>query len=284
MATKDQLAKARELLDLDVREVSLVDRPANLRPFLIVKRQTEDHLGEFEIEPSVVEWLEKVAVSPGAPTESIRALTAVLAGGEPVDPKQETKDQAEDQAVDQNATAAEPTAEPVTKTEPAAEPETVTEAEPAAEPVAKNEPMAEPDPDDQPMVVIKRDGSIHVSGQQVQKAKTFGKAKTATLQNAVSALAKLLGDVSEDALKAAMLPYSDPTKKVDTTKAVDPEQTNTADPIELITKAVASALEPITKRLDEIEKTRNPSQSVEGDGGTESRQTKVNKSIWAGVL
>jgi len=183
---------------------------------------------------------------------------------------------------------AEPEAKPA---EPAAEPETKPaepEAKPETEPVTKSEPAAEPDLDEEPAVVIKRDGSIHVAGQTVQKAKTFGKAKTATLQNAVQALAKLLGDVSEDALKSAMAPYMDPSKKVETTKAADTEPaaepTPAVNPAELITKAVATALEPIAKRLEEIEKTRNPSQSVEGDGGTDNQSTKVEKSIWAGVL
>lgn len=179
---------------------------------------------------------------------------------------------------------AKPAAEPEAKPEePAAEPE----VKPETKPVAKNEQTAESDPDDEPAVVIKRDGSIIVKGTTVEKAKTFGKGKTVALQNAVSALAKLLGDVSEDALKTAMSPFMDPTKKVDTTKAADAEPaaepTPAVDPSELITKAVSAALEPITKRLEEIEKTRNPSQSVEGDGGTDTT-TPVKKSIWSGIL
>jgi hypothetical protein len=316
MATKEQLKSARELLDLDVKEVSLVDKPANLRPFLIVKRQAESNLGEFEVEPSVVEWLEKMAGTPGAPTESIRALAAVLTGGNPVaDTKTETVDmikarhayevqilkagqgeETQEQLEQRQATeleevqkgAAEQSTETPPETPRAAKPETP----PAAAPVTKNDLPAEtppaaapePDPEEEPAVVIKRDGSIHVAGQQVQKAKTFGKGKTAVLQNAVSALAKLLGDVSEDALKAAMGPFGDPTKKVEK-NAGEPaaEPTPTVDPAELITKAVEAALEPVTKRIDEIEKTRNPSQSVEGDGGTD-KQTPVEKSIWSGIL
>ena len=310
MATQEQLKNARELLDLDVKEVSLVDRPANLRPFLIVKRQAENNLGEFEVEPSVVEWLQKMAGTPGAPTESIRALAAVLTGGTPMETvdmikarhahevevhkagqTEETQEQLEKRHAaeletvqkadaDNPAEPETPPAEPEEPETPPAEPEAPKD-KPATEPVAKNEP----DPDDEPAVVIKRDGSIIVKGTTVEKAKTFGKGKTAALQNAVSALAKLLGDVSEDALKAAMAPYMDPTKKVE--KKVDDsatEPTPAVDPTELITKAVATALEPITKRLDEIEKTRNPSQSVEGDGGTDKQSTQVEKSIWSGIL
>lgn len=295
MATQEQLKNARELLDLDVKEVSLVDKPANLRPFLIVKRQAENNLGEYEL-----------AGTPGAPTESI------LQGGTPMETVEMIKarhvyevavqkagqtEETEDQLKQRHETElqevqkgdgeapAEPEPKPEAETPPA-EPEEKPAEEPAAEPVAKAEPATEPDPDEEPAVVIKRDGSIHVAGQTVQKAKTFGKGKTVALQNAVSALAKLLGDVSEDALKAAMSPFMDPSKKVETTKAAtEPaaEPTPTADPAELITKAVASALEPITKRLDEIEKTRNPSQSVEGDGGTDSN-TKVQKGMWTGII
>jgi hypothetical protein len=316
MATKEQLKNARELLDLDVKEISLVDRPANLREFLIVKRQTENNLGEFEVEPSVIEWLEKMAGTTGAPTKSIKALAAALTGGTPMETVEMIKARHAYEAEIQKAGQTEESQEDLEKRH-AAELETVTKAdsttptepevkpeeaepEPAtSEPVAKNEPaaepelapsepLAEPDPEDQPMVVIKRDGSITVQGAQVQKAKTFGKAKTATLQNAVSALAKLLGDVSEEALKSAMAPYMDPTKKVEKNAGnaaeEPPEPKPTADPAELITKAVATALEPISKRLEEIEKTRNPSQSVEGDGGTDSKSTQVEKSIWSGIL
>ncbi len=118
MATKEDLKGARELVDLDVREVSLVDRPANLREFLVAKRM-EDNMGVFEteydggVDPSqvapglavtkakdagstkqeggqltddmkaavkeVMDWMKKAAKNPGAPTESIGKVAPLLA-------------------------------------------------------------------------------------------------------------------------------------------------------------------------------------------------------------
>jgi len=43
--------KGQEILDLKVREMSLVDKPAILREFLVVKRQQEENMGAFEPEP-----------------------------------------------------------------------------------------------------------------------------------------------------------------------------------------------------------------------------------------
>jgi len=40
----------RRILDVDVKEVSLVDRPANLRKFLVIKRLKEEEMGAFQAE------------------------------------------------------------------------------------------------------------------------------------------------------------------------------------------------------------------------------------------
>ena len=46
--------QTRRILDVDVREVSLVDRAANLRQFLVLKRLTEEDMGAFIDERSEV--------------------------------------------------------------------------------------------------------------------------------------------------------------------------------------------------------------------------------------
>lgn len=147
---------------------------------------------------------------------------------------------------------------------------------------------------DTDLVRISADGSVHVAGQTVQKARSFTNARTQALSGAVSAMVKLLGEVDEPALKAALaglkggdLPNSPgvdsqvrPTAP--TQKSADGGEGGDENPI---VAALSKALEPITKRLDEIEKTRNPSQSVEGDGGSDT-QTPVEKNggFWKGVL
>jgi len=48
--TENDKDNPRRILDVDVREVSLVDRAANLRKFLIIKRLKEEEMGAFQAE------------------------------------------------------------------------------------------------------------------------------------------------------------------------------------------------------------------------------------------
>lgn len=150
---------------------------------------------------------------------------------------------------------------------------------------------AEGDPEDQPMVVIKRDGSVHVAGQTVQKARSFTNARTEVLSSVVGSLAKLLGDVDDDALKKALgnlskgnLPNNATVDSQVRPTGVSKSADGDEGEANAIVEAIGKALEPVTKRLDEIEKTRNPSKSVEGEGGSDQQQTQVEKSFWHGVL
>lgn len=148
-------------------------------------------------------------------------------------------------------------------------------------------------------VVIKADGSVHVSGDavNVNKAKGFTSARTEALKGAVAGLAKLLGEVDEKQLKEALAGMGDgrfgnlpsnssvpsSVRPVGTTKSADGGEGEAEGLAEQIAAIVSKAVEPVTKRLDEIESTRNPSKSVEGDGGSDT-QTEVKKSLWDGVL
>jgi hypothetical protein len=109
-------ADAREILDLKAREVSIVDRPAIERTFLVVKRKQEDEMGAFatddggaathgtdeliekmawrqldesEIEKALPEdlrksigevskWLKTAAKAEGAPADAIKQVAAFL--------------------------------------------------------------------------------------------------------------------------------------------------------------------------------------------------------------
>ena len=77
----------RRILDVDVREVSLVDRAANLRRFLILKRLEEDEMTNFEKDPveiqkgdtnEVMEWLRKALEGDDAPTDEIKEVIKLL--------------------------------------------------------------------------------------------------------------------------------------------------------------------------------------------------------------
>jgi hypothetical protein len=82
VADRDE-AKTRRILDLDVKEVSLVDRPAIMRRFLITKRLEDGIMGNFEADnvtitkedrDLVVEWLEKQKEDGHAPAEIVDIL------------------------------------------------------------------------------------------------------------------------------------------------------------------------------------------------------------------
>lgn len=358
MATKTELKGARELLDLDVREVSLVDRPANLREFLVVKR-LEDPMGLYEsdystggVDPSQVApvFVRKNDAKPdnGSGDPAVEVAKQTTDGGDPVDVETITK-AVEGETVDMTKARhayevaalksgkGDEVEEALTKRQEA-ELEKAEELAKAAKAKADGDkakagddedgkgkkpafPGAKPfgkktettksadggngaadsadDGEGDQMVVVKRDGSVHVNGELVQKASTEPTTlRTAAVSAAVTALAKQLGELSDEELAKALeginkgkMPTSPkfrsgttaqgtkttkaPVHKVDNGDGGDEENP--------IVAAVQAALEPITKRLEEIEKTRTPSKSADGDGGTDTQQP-VAKSFWDGVL
>ena len=69
-----------------------------------------------------------------------------------------------------------------------------------------------------------------------------------------------------------------PSAVISLTKSIDELK-------EILTTKVSEVQEVakgLGERVEAIEKVRNPSQSVEDDGGTDTKETK--KSLWAGVL
>ena len=82
MATKKEISNARELIDLDVREVSIVDSPANLREFLTWKSAGGNPMGVFEADDDSsfdIEDVEKASAAINALPDA--AFAFVEAGG-----------------------------------------------------------------------------------------------------------------------------------------------------------------------------------------------------------
>lgn len=89
MANDEHLDKkdTREILDLKAREISLVDRPAILRTFLVVKRQQEDNMGAFDSTDGrgaddvveKMEWRDYEDVEKALPADLRSAITSSLA-------------------------------------------------------------------------------------------------------------------------------------------------------------------------------------------------------------
>ena len=157
-------------------------------------------------------------------------------------------------------------------------------------------------PTQKAMVQVMEDGSVLVAGQAVSKARHFTPERTDALASVVGSLVKLLNDVDPSAIKALEenaakggTPLKIPDMPKDTKVPSMVQPTGTGAPalamsvtksedgteFATIAKADLDKLLTVNERLEAIEKARAPSQSVEGDGGTE---TKVEKSLWAGVL
>lgn len=62
--------------------------------------------------------------------------------------------------------------------------------------------------------------------------------------------------------------------------------TKSLEELKDVLKTKLDEVQEVTKglgdRLETIEKTRNPSTSVEGEGGTDTQETQ--KSFWSGIL
>jgi hypothetical protein len=145
------------------------------------------------------------------------------------------------------------------------------------------------------VVQVMDDGSVIVAGQPVAK----NSAQVENLANVIGALTKDMGDEDRAALESALAKGGQPLKlgdlpkdaKVDsqvrpsgTGPGLGMKVTKSEDGTEYYAKAdVDEAIRKQDERITAIEKARAPSQSVEGDGGTEVK-TEKNASMWSGVL
>lgn len=316
MTTEQQQQKGREFLDLEVKEISLVDKPANLREFLTLKRKQEaDNMGAFQTN---YEGADPSEVGIETPIEKAKpeGLAADLVAVADLVDKTEGKDEAVAKALDPALKAAiqrvmgflgrVATGGLTMKSEVKK-----AEGEPAETPAAETPPP--------PIVAVMTDGAVHVEGEavDVEKAKGFTAARMGTVKQAATALLKLLKDIDADTLKGvigdvnkdqelptqasidsqvrpdaatAVAKAETPAKEepateaAPVTKAETPaeapakEEPTTAAPGELTVK-----LDDVCKRLDAIETARAPSKSAEPAQATQTAEP-VRKSFWQDVL
>lgn len=120
----------------------------------------------------------------------------------------------------------------------------------------------------------------------IQKAKAFTPKREAALKAAIETLTGLMKelmpkDIPQNTSPATTVPESPKygeSSVVDLTKMMGELKevlTSKLSEVQDVTKG-------LTERLETIEKTRNPSTSVEGEGGTDTNEVK--KSFWANVL
>lgn len=318
----DQVTKAkaaRRFLDLDVKEVSLVDAPANLSEFLVVKRLGGKDMSAFaadkedkgagtpspEGETEVVKMAD--AEGEGAASDASTDAGEGDAGGDAGDASTdageggETADVEVEKAIPKEITASIKSISAFMAKATDVDKGILSGALQKAfgkPPVKKTDTKKSEEVAPAPAVQVMEDGSVLVSGQPVVKAKGFTTQRTDAIKTVVSNLVNLLGDVDADVAKGLIADLTKALPKggsvpsavrpVPTSKSEDGEGGN-ADPVDvasIVQAAVEKAVAPVAERIEKIEKARAPSKSVDGDGKTDST-TDVQKNaggMWKGVL
>jgi len=301
--SEEENGKKRRIVDLDVNEVSLVDRPAIRRKFVVIKR-LEGEMGAFEMDPEVVEkndtstvldWLQKATDADDAPKEALAKVIELLQAvekAEPVKPEEDTE-KALPAGLKEAITAVVAWMKKMSKG-PGAPTEAIGRVAtflgkvgggeyPESKPADKVEPKPEPEEpkekSDDNLIVVKGDGTMVINPGVTKGRKAFTAERTDAIKASLIQLAGVLGEADGEALKAVVAAIKElPEGKVpdSAVRPVAPVQKSEAD-----TK-VLEALTDIKKRLDDIEKTRTPSK-----GGTPEVSEEVvekKEGFWNGLL
>ncbi len=299
--------KKRRIVDLDVEEVSLVDRPAIRRKFVIIKR-LEDEMGAFEMDPEVVEkndtgtvmdWLQKAAKGDDAPKEAIAKVIELLDAVEKAEPEKKPEEEDKEKVLPADLKEA-ITAVSAWMKKMSKGPGAPTEAigrvatflgkvaggkYPSPESAGKVEPKEEEDKNKSPtakveddnLVVVKADGTMVINAAVTKGRKVFTTERTNAMKEVMIQLASVLGEADGEALKAVLTAIKAlPEGKVPDS-AVRPVPTAKSESDGVVVKA----LEDIQKRLDDIEKTRAPSKGGDPEVSDEPVEKK-EAGFWGG--
>lgn len=263
----DGASGARRLVDLKVDEVSVVDRPAIQREFLIRKRveeqlmdipntkePTADSASPTEVENAETDTSETPAASGNAPTPSSpeRSAPGKTSEQEPEGDKTMTK--SKDDELDE---------------------------QPKQKALSLDESNASA------FIQVDEDGQLHFV---TKSGKAFTARRTRALSEASTKLLGMLKEVDEEAFKSMVQQFvgkempRDPgfesgVRPVPTKKSAEPAE----DTRPAWAKEIVKQLTTQNERLEAIEKARSPSTSVDAAGGTDDPK-KVEKSLWSNVL
>lgn len=289
--------KPRRILEVDVKEVSMVDRPANLRRFLVIKRiEEEEGMSNFEDEKITKAEEEMTAEEKKAKAAAEEEMTAEEKKAK-AEEEEMTAEEKEAQAKkEKTAKAANPKAVAGMlsgiKGLPKAAADEVISALQAMKAVKQEEEEMEDEEkkekttkSEAPVLVIHADGQIDVGESALQKRLQFTSGRTKALTDAASTLAKLVAEVDPDAAKSIMAAMKELPSNAKVPSAVKPTGVGSVkkdEGSEELTKALATIAD-LTKRLEKVEKTRAPSKSIDEDGGTDEEVTK-SEGTWTGVL
>jgi hypothetical protein len=255
----------RRFVDLKVKEVSLVDSPANEQEFIVIKRLDQEEVdmaGNNQEATKAEQAPVKVEASEAAVAKTAEAGTTEKVTIEVTKANNDAMQKALEQV---NALVAS-----VASVAKAAS------AQPETAPVASS--AVEKSAGEKAPVVAPQATPAPTTEAQVDKSKAFTPSRVESLKGVVDSLQKLLNEISPQ--ESASSGTTGTTKSA----ASSDELAKTVTTLgETVTKAIIQMAEvnkSLTGRLEAIEKTREAPKS-ETEGGTE---TKTQKSMWSGIL
>jgi len=293
--------RPREILDVDVKEVSMVDHAANLRRFLIIKRiEEENEMPNFETDDvrkaAMTEEEKKKAAEEKAKAEEEKKKAAEEKAK--ADEEKEIKKGANPKAVAGMLSGIKGLPSAAVKEVIAA-----LQAMKAAPPPADGE---EPPVDDQEqmaagkakakksidsaMVVIGADGEVIIN-ESVTKRRQFTADRVKSMADAAMGMMKLLKEVDEEACKGIIATIKELPSNAKVAPAVKPTGTGKAvkkseneEALEAELKKRDERIDALEKQIQEVTKSREPSKSVDDLGGTDKEKVQKSKSLFKGVI
>lgn len=301
----EEPTKVRRIVDLDVKEVSLVDRPAIRRTFLVIKREEEEPMGAFAPEKEIrksteaedeekakagkgkdegackagedAEDEEKAKAGKGKDEMSCKAGKvpedeAAMKAGKPTDE--------EEMAKAMNPKAMIGLIEGIKGAPKDAVDKLVGFLESKAKAAKPGDEY--PYPKTKNLVVVKADGSVEISAEVTKGRKMFTEQRASMLKDTILSLARVLQEADEETSKAMIEEMKALPSNASVTRAVQPAPAKKAGEDEDEVEKLKGEVTKLTKRLAEIEGTRQVSKSASAEGTDEKKP--VQKSLWSGVL
>jgi hypothetical protein len=273
----------REFLDLEVEEVSLVDKAANEQVFVVIKSlNQEDDMADTEVKKTEkqdesvdegtaqqekIETVEKVAVGEikTDDTDVAKVLKEVTTLVESIAGK------VNEHTHEQKTEVAKAKTEDEVAEGETAEVKKDDAGETAEDGKEKVEKAAEP--------VLDSLAVIDAIQKALTQAQTFTPQRAEKLLDVAKQLQAVVDGITGT---VASQPESAPPQKTGNDEAISNITKSLNNLIDLV-KGQVEVNKSLGDRIEKIEKVKNPSTSLEDDGDTVTEE-KTQKSFWSGVL
>lgn len=258
----------RRFVDLEVDEVSLVDSPANEKEFAILKRVEE------EMPNDVKEVIEKEATSSDEKLE------------EETDNKEVSEKKEEEVSVDPEKIVTEAVEKAIGKVtgliESIAKKSNEKNEDAPKETVPEKVEEVAPEKTEEAAPEVAETPEVAPEATPVEKAKRFTPTRIQTLKEVAATIQTLVGEIADASQPEEEKEVSKSAEK-DETQEVFKSLTQTLGDLKTSFQSFLSTSKTLNDRLEVIEKSIQPSQSVEGNGGTDT-DVKKDNNIWKGLL